>query len=661
MTMAAEDVNAAARALQGISDSDHEFLERVAHEASSVSGDSAPRRFAGEGHRLLETGPYAFSGAHGTMAPINVGDDEVEIHSAQPYPIDVSDDSLIGYVAAEPGRQSDDDGSGADQLANVAAEPGRQSDDDGSGADQLANVAAEPGRQSDDDGSGAVPLAADSVDARGLGVDAHVSDSVDSAGAVGVAADADGLWAANSLGEGATAETPLTQAYADEGVVDPEQLAYMPASEDELTTSVASASVVCSEAESSTSTAAPIRGDLPCVTYFPKLGSDPVPRCQKCGREVDPLRTRQTRQGDGKLPGGIFKCKACNVRHVQSVGLFGEWPTDMFRELDEKTQEAFWRAPGNTKAELEANVKKNVIRSFIQRRTAANKGSYQPISWYERQGYDVVRIEAEITDTKVILGLGLCYKVFMEEETFESIDELVSKKLRDMKKEAKEKERIRAEKKESASGASASATEGKHDFKRGRSSSSDSSSSSKRRRKERKAERKSAEKRKAVEVEVTPEELAKQTAAKEKEQKLAEKEAAVVEKKAQAEAKKKARIEEIAEKKVVKERKAAAKKMSLLLAPAIRNLQGGLSDPEVQHVPAFALVSAKKSLKECLEIFEEMQQKKGEDNPADLSVDVLDVSELSKAALVHAKSVHAGLALVHKLRSTGNGSGNEES
>ena len=153
MTMAAEDVNAAARALQGISDSDHEFLERVAHEASSVIGDSAPRRFAGEGHRLLETGPYAFSGAHGTMAPINVGDDEVEIHSAQPYPIDVSDDSLIGYVAAEPGRQSDDDGSGADQLANVAAEPGRQSDVDGSGA---------------------VPLAADSVDARGLGVDAHV-------------------------------------------------------------------------------------------------------------------------------------------------------------------------------------------------------------------------------------------------------------------------------------------------------------------------------------------------------------------------------------------------------------------------------------------------------------------------------------------------------
>ena len=208
------------------------------------------------------------------------------------------------------------------------------------------------------------------------------------------------------------------------------------------------------------------------------------------------------------------------------------------------------------------------------------------------------------------------------------------------------KQGIRAEKKERASGASASATAEAPGCKRGRSSSSDSSSSARRRRKERKAERRSAEKRKAAEVEVTPEELAEQTAAKEKEQKLAEKEAAKVEKKAQAEAKKNAKIAELAEKKAVKERKAAAKKMALLLTPATRNLQGGLADPEVQHVPAFALVSARKSLAECLAIFEEMQQKKGEEDPADLSVDVLDVAELGKVALAHAKAVHASLALV---------------
>ena len=104
MTMAAEDVNAGARALQNMSDSDLEFLGRVAHEA--LSGDSARVLYAGEGHRLPAGGPHAFSGAHGTMAPIDVVDDESDIPSAQPDPIDVSEESLSGYVAAEPGRQS---------------------------------------------------------------------------------------------------------------------------------------------------------------------------------------------------------------------------------------------------------------------------------------------------------------------------------------------------------------------------------------------------------------------------------------------------------------------------------------------------------------------------------------------------------------------------
>jgi hypothetical protein len=197
------------------------------------------------------------------------------------------------------------------------------------------------------------------------------------------------------------------------------------------------------------------------------------------------------------LPGGHFKCKACNVRHVQAVGLFGEWPNADFLELDQKTQEAFWCAPGKSKAELEANVKKHVIRCIIKRRTAESKGSYQPISWYERQGYDVARIVDEITDTKVMKGLGLCYKVFVEEETFESIDEMCCKKLQDMKKA---KNRIRAEKKEKPSGASASTAAVAPACKRSRSSPSDSSSSSRRHRKERRAERRSAEKRKAAEV-----------------------------------------------------------------------------------------------------------------------------------------------------------------
>jgi hypothetical protein len=37
----------------------------------------------------------------------------------------------------------------------------------------------------------------------------------------------------------------------------------------------------------------------------------------------------------------------CSVRHVQAVGLLGERPNADFLELDQKTQEAFWCAPGN--------------------------------------------------------------------------------------------------------------------------------------------------------------------------------------------------------------------------------------------------------------------------------------------------------------------------
>jgi len=78
-----------------------------------------------------------------------------------------------------------------------------------------------------------------------------------------------------------------------------------------------------------------------------------------------------------------------------------------------------------------------------------------------------------------------------------------------------------------------------------------------------------------------------------------------------------------------------------------------LADPNIQHVPGFTLVSAKASLASCLEIFEEMSQKKGEEKPAELSVDVLDVAELSRVAQVDAKAVNAGLSLVQKLRNRG--------
>ena len=114
-----------------------------------------------------------------------------------------------------------------------------------------------------------------------------------------------------------------------------------------------------------------------------------------------------------------------------------------------------------------------------------------------------------------------------------------------------------------------------------------------------------------------------------------------------------AKIAELAEKKEVKERKAAATKMALKLTPAIRNLQGALADPSIQHVPVFMQNSAKASLASCREVFEEMNTKKGQDKPAALSVDAEQVIALSKTGLREAKDVSESLALMLKLRKRG--------
>ena len=78
-----------------------------------------------------------------------------------------------------------------------------------------------------------------------------------------------------------------------------------------------------------------------------------------------------------------------------------------------------------------------------------------------------------------------------------------------------------------------------------------------------------------------------------------------------------------------------------------------MADPSIQHVQAFSLASARTSLASCLELFEEMSMKKGEAKPAELSVDMEAVAELSRVALQDAKDLNASLALLMKIRNRG--------
>ena len=531
---------------------------------------------------------------------------------------------------------------------------------------------------------------------------ADASGAIDSVADIGVVAAADGLWAADSAGAVRPADFPLTQQYDEDGV-NPVGSAGPPASihslaeaeADPIANTPALAEVESadpggprdtfggepslyeggddsdganssgcmgrdSEAESAASTRAPSLSGLPPVTYFPSFASLPLltPMCGKCGRELVPIATRvKAKAGEHSI--GRLKCGPCNSRHVQAVTLFGEWPTAAFLAQSAEQQTKFWTEEGKTSKELEANVLKNVIRKDVQRRTAENKGTYQPLSWYKNNHYDTDKIEQEITDKKEVKGLGMCYKVFFESESFASIEEQCLKQLKEMKEGKDKIQAARRLRKELGNGASASSAMVAPSRKRERSSSSDSSSSSSQSRKKRKSERRAA-KRKAAEPEMTPEELAEQEAAAEKKRLLAVKEAEKTAKeaektarKAAAEEAKKARIAEAASQKQLKQTRAIASKMVVKLAPAIRNLQGALSDPNIQHVVAFTRDAAKESLASCLEIHEEMSRKKGEAQPEDLTVDIDDVETLQKKAVQDAKDVNASLALIMKFRNRG--------
>ena len=75
-----EAISSGVSSMQNMTDSDLEYLEHVAHVAGlGSSGVSARVRYAGEGRRLPAGGPHTFTGAHGTMSPIDVVDDDAEI------------------------------------------------------------------------------------------------------------------------------------------------------------------------------------------------------------------------------------------------------------------------------------------------------------------------------------------------------------------------------------------------------------------------------------------------------------------------------------------------------------------------------------------------------------------------------------------------------
>jgi hypothetical protein len=110
---------------------------------------------------------------------------------------------------------------------------------------------------------------------------------------------------------------------------------------------------------------------------------------------------------------GCWQCSTCSVRYTQLHRQWGGWPPKEFESLDPEAKAQFWqdiqKAPDA--ASQEELVLKTLSHRIIESRISGEKGSFQPLGWYQAQGYDVKRIEKYCKDTEEHPVLGTTYRV----------------------------------------------------------------------------------------------------------------------------------------------------------------------------------------------------------------------------------------------------------
>ena len=84
-----------------------------------------------------------------------------------------------------------------------------------------------------------------------------------------------------------------------------------------------------------------------------------------------------------------------------------------FKNLDKDARSEFWKAVRNNggKANIRAMVKETFKKYEKHEKKTTASGAYQPISWYEKQGYDGDVIRNQCTDSVEHPILGKCYRL----------------------------------------------------------------------------------------------------------------------------------------------------------------------------------------------------------------------------------------------------------
>jgi hypothetical protein len=153
----------------------------------------------------------------------------------------------------------------------------------------------------------------------------------------------------------------------------------------------------------------------PAVPWLPSSSSTldvmNYARCCKCQMILPPptgvTRLRQKCKG-------VNICLVCNTRQVQANRVLQEMNVmSRFKNLDKDARSEFWKAVRNNggKANIRAMVKETFKKYEKHEKKTTASGAYQPISWYEKQGYDGDVIRNRCTDSVEHPILGKCYRL----------------------------------------------------------------------------------------------------------------------------------------------------------------------------------------------------------------------------------------------------------
>ena len=142
-----------------------------------------------------------------------------------------------------------------------------------------------------------------------------------------------------------------------------------------------------------------------------KLQDDGDPACatcRKCGLWAAKANMRVTGK---KQPCWI--CKFCHSRYTSLYRLYGKWPPENYKLMDEEKKKEFWTKlrEANGKKAIQKIVEENIKIGTINQVGSKTKGEYLPLSVYKKQGWNVKRIKEFCKDTISDPIVGKLYRV----------------------------------------------------------------------------------------------------------------------------------------------------------------------------------------------------------------------------------------------------------